>query len=189
MCSTLRFLPLLSLIGIFVPTTKADAEVTLSIHPLSTIILAPYDAYFGKASVEFDLAGWEHLTTAVSAFHGRKNGVEKTEFFYSSQTDTVDFTKDQVSLFLGKRFYNHPLYLQPTLNLGYYAYQDHARPADGLRNGFAGALLYVGAKFAPSQIEWGFDLGIGARLAGKSRFDVFESPVLLDGNATVGWRF
>jgi hypothetical protein len=175
-------------IGLLSASAKSDSGVVVSIHPVSTVALLPFGIYYGKVTLETSAFGADGITTAVSILHRKRSVVDTFDFLYSRTIDTLDYEKNQISLFAGKRFYHHPVYLQPTLNVGYYRYEDHQNGARSIDNMFLGTLIYCGAKIAHRNIEYSFDFGAGARVFGKNQFDAFDR-LLLDGNAAIGYRF
>ena len=176
------------LIGMLNTTAKVDTDLVVSVHPISTIALLPFGIYYGEVTLEYSAFGVDGITTSISILHREKSAIDTFDFFYSRFLDTADYEKNQISVFAGKKFYNNPVYIQPTVNFGYYHFIDHVNGLNNVDNIFVGALAYCGAKYSYKKIEYGFDFGAGVRILGKNQFDAFER-LILDANVNIGYSF
>lgn len=179
---------LVMFIGALSATAKADTDFVVSMHPISTLALLPFGIYYGEVTVECSLLGVNGITTSLSVLHRKESSIDTFDYFYSRSLDTADYEKNQISAFVGKKIYNYPVYILPTMNFGYYHFVDRKNKLNDVDNLFLGALVYFGADYSYKKILYGFNLGAGARLLGKNQFDAF-GRLVLDANVSVGYKF
>lgn len=168
---------------------QASAETTcvVELHPISSLVMAGNNAAYGKIGLECDAFGAKGLYLAVSGLHFRHNELEND--FFGGGDDTVNMEYSQASLFLGKRVELGPLYSRPVVQLGYARRTNRQEPSSDFDGSFAAGLVYLGMDRAVGRVVWGFDLGAGMLFYGREVLWHGAPSLVLDVDATVGFRF